>query len=812
MGTTLQDLRYGLRMLVRRPTLSVIAIVSLALGIGANTAAFSMVETMLLRPLPIFNPGEVFSVYDTSDKAASLSAFSYPDYVDFRDRNEVLAGIAAYRFCPISLSYSNHNERMWGYLVSGNYFDVLGVKTTLGRTFLADEDRMPNASPVAVLSYEYWKTRFNSNPGIAGESCILNGHTFKIIGVAAKGFFGTEVAFVPDVYVPMMMASEIEPGSRWLTSRSAGVLQLFCRVKPGVNRAQAQSSIGVLAANLWNEQKRKDVPNIVLDHPGLFFPAIRGQALTFAAFVMAIVGLVLLIACSNLAGLLLARATERSKEMAIRIAIGAGKARLVKQLLTESLVLSLFGGAAGFLLALWANNLLRNFKPPVDFALNINPEIDFRVLVFAVTVSLLAGVVFGLAPAIHSVRADLVPALKNETAAGRISRTRLRSVLVATQVALSLVLLLASGLILRSLRHAEEIDPGFNTRNGVEMTFDVGLQGYDQQRGLQFMRDAADRVSSLPRVKAVTLTDNLPLGLDRSSNGVYIEGRPWPANRRVATALYNVVWPGYFKTMGIQLVEGREFTFSDTKDSHQVVIVNEEFVRQFLPGEEPVGKRASFSGPDGPFCQIVAVARNGKYLSLDERPQPFVHFPLLQRYNSYTVLVARVDGNARAAIGPVRSAIQQLDPTLPITDAKTPDEHMGLSLFPARVAAVLLGIFGLLALTLAAIGIFGVVSYSARQRTREIGIRMALGARRQDVLHLVVLQGMTVVAIGLVVGLAGAFALTRFLSSLLYGVSPTDPVTFLGITVLLGLVAFSASYVPALRATNVEPMRALRYE
>ncbi|MGH9761266.1 MAG: ABC transporter permease, partial [Blastocatellia bacterium] len=470
-----------------------------------------------LRPLPIFNPGEVFSVYDTSDKAASFSAFSYPDYVDFRDRNEVLAGIAAYRFCPISLSYSNHNERIWGYLVSGNYFDVLGVKTALGRTFLPDEDRTPSSSPVAVLSYEYWKTRFNSTPGIVGQSCILNGHTFKIIGVAAKGFFGTEVAFVPDIYVPVMMAGEIEPGSNWLTERGEGVLQLFCRVKPGVSRAQAQAAIGVLASNLWHEQKRKDVPNIVLDHPGLFFPAIRGQALTFAAFVMAIVGLVLLIACSNLAGLLLARATERSKEMAIRIAIGAGKARLVKQLLTESVVLSLFGGAAGVLLALWANNLLRNFKPPVDFALNINPEIDFRVLVFAVIVSLLAGVVFGLAPAIHSVRADLVPALKNETAAGRISRTRLRSVLVATQVALSLVLLVASGLILRSLRHAEEIDPGFNTRNGVEMTFDVGLQGYDQQRGLQFMRNAADRVSSLPGVKAVSLTDNLPLGLDRSS-------------------------------------------------------------------------------------------------------------------------------------------------------------------------------------------------------------------------------------------------------------------------------------------------------
>jgi predicted permease len=518
------------------------------------------------------------------------------------------------------------------------------------------------------------------------------------------------------------------------------------------------------------------------------------------------------LACSNLASLLLARATERRKEMAIRIAVGAGRGRLVRQLLTESVILSLLGGAAGFLLALWANNLLRRFRPPVDFALNLDPKIDYTVLLFAVVVSLAAGIAFGLAPALHSSRTDLVPALKDEATAGRISRTRLRSVLVATQVALSLVLLVAAGLILRSLQHAEEIDPGFNPRNGVEMTFDVGLQGYDHERGLQFMREAVNSVSALPGVTSTSLSGDLPLGLDRSSSNIYIEGHPWPADRRVPSVLHSSIWPGYFKTMSIQLTEGRSFTYSDDKTAPPVVIVNQQFAREFFPHEDPIGKRVSFGLPGGPWRKIVGVARDGKYLSLDEEPRSFFYFPLLQHYESYTVLVARVEGNPRVAIASIRNTIQALDPALPITDAKTLEEHMGLSLFPARVAGALLAIFGLLALTLAAIGIYGVVSYTAKQRTREIGIRMALGARKQNVLGMIVIHGMTVVSAGLVVGFGLALMLTRFLSSFLYGVSPTDPFTFICITTALAFVAFVASCVPALRAADVDPMRALRYE
>lgn len=812
MQTILQNLRYSLRRLRKSPGFAFIAILSLALGIGANTAIFSLVNTVLLRPLPVEQPERLVNVYTNLNKGREDSIFSYPNYRDVRDRNDVFTGFMIYRIAPMSLSHQGNNERIWSYLVSGNYFDVLGVKAMLGRTFQPDEDQTRKSHPVAVMSYGTWQKRFAADPAIVGKTVLINGRNFTIVGVMPKDFVGTEVAYQAELFVPFMMAEVIEPGNDYLDCRSCDNIFAAGRLKPGVTRQQAEASLQTLMQQLAKEYPNDNEGRGVKVSPvGLFLPSIRDSVMGFSWVLMAVVGLVLLIACVNLANLLVARATERKKEIAIRLAIGANRWQLIQQLLTESVLLSFIGGVLGLLLAFAITDYVGKIKLPMDISLTFDLRIDWRVMVFALGVSVFTGLLFGLLPALQSTKADLVQSLKDEGSVAGIRRARLRSTLVVAQMALSVLLLICAGLIVRSLQAAQTMRPGFNPANAVAMTFDVGLQGYDEARGRAFHKQVLERVKALPGVRHASLAMALPLSLNYNNNTVYIEGQPPTSNANLPLSVTNTVMPDYFAAMGIAL-RGRDFTERDNKPESRVAIVNESFARRFWPGQEAIGKRFNFSGPNDPYWEIIGIAADGKYDSLGEEQKIAVYRPMLRDYATWTSLIARTAGDPQAVIGAIRNEIRQLDPTLPISGVKTMQEHMNVPLFPARVAATVLGSFGVLALVLAAIGIYGVMAYSVSQRTREIGIRMALGALRHDVAKMIVGQGLKLVSMGVAIGLSAAFLLTRFLAVVLYGVSATDLMTFVAIPLLLAMIALLACYVPARRAANVDPMKALRHD
>jgi macrolide transport system ATP-binding/permease protein len=613
------------------------------------------------------------------------------------------------------------------------------------------------------------------------------------------------------------MIEWVEPGAGWIDNRDSGNLFGIGRLKSGVSVNEAQASLNLLAQQLAKEYPDTNEGQVVkLTPPGFIIPDLRGSVVSFTWILMAAVGLVLLITCINLAGLLLAKARDRRKEIAIRLALGASRRRLIRQLLTESVLLSLIGGLAGFWLALWIIKFLLAFRPPIDFPLTIDVGVDWRVTLFSLGISLIAGAVFGLAPALQSTRPVLTSALKDTTAQAGHSRSRLRSVLVVAQLALSLMILIGAGLMVRALQQLQTMSPGFDPSNALTVSFDLGLQGYDKAKGAHFYQQVVERVESLPGVKSASLTTSIPLSLNYSSNSIYLEGQPPERGTNVPTAMVSSIGPRYFETMRTPLLHGREFTNQDRQDTEKIAIVNETFVRRLIPdatsAESALGRRISFDGAQGPFLRIVGVARDGKYFNIYEEPRSFLWSPLSQNYNNSTSLVVRTTGDSNSALAGVRNTVRALDPDLPLYEVKTLNDHLLLALFPGRIAATVLGAFGLVALILAAIGIYGVTSYSVAQRTREIGIRMALGARFADVLRLVVGTGLKLVAIGVGLGLLGAYILTRALTSLLSGVSPTDPGTFIFVSLLLIAVAVLATYIPARRATKVDPLIALRYE
>ena len=812
MRSLIKDIRYGLRNFVKRPGFTLIAIVTLALGIGANTAIFSLVNTVLLRPLPVPHPEELTEVYGTFHNGADYTIQSYLNYKDYRDRNDVFSGLMAYRFAPMSISHESRNERVWGYLVSGNYFNVLQIQPFLGRYFTDDEDKTPGSHPVAVISYGNWQKRFASDHGIVGKPLSLNGHVFTIIGVAPEGFNGTEVAYGPEIFVPMMMAHEVEPGSNWLESRDSDNLFAVGRLKPGVTVAQAESALANITLQLGKEFPRENEGRGVrLLTPGLFIPDIRNSVVSFSSVLMGVVGLVLLLACVNLANLLLARATERRKELAIRLAVGASRARIVRQLVTESVLLSLAGGIGGLLLAAWINNWVGSIKLPTDIALVFDLRLDWRVLAFALAVSLATGVFFSLLPALQSSNPDLVPALKDDSSLAGFRHSRLRNSLVVVQVAVSLVLLVCAGLVVRSLQVAQNTRPGFTPENAVALSFDLGLQGYTEEKGRVFQRQLIERTQTIAGVRSVALTTTVPLTLDYSYTSIYVEGQTTTNNTELPVAVPNYISPNYFRTMEISL-RGRDFTERDDKEETRVAVVNETFARRFFPGQEAIGRRFNFSGPEQPYWEVVGVAADGKYNSLGEDPKAAFYRTLLRNYSTNATLVARTLGDSTAALAALRGELQRMDPALPLYNVQTLSDHMNVPLFPFRMAATVLGSFGVLAIILAAIGIYGVMSYVVASRTREIGVRIALGAAKRDVLVLIIGQGMTLALIGLGIGLLIAFGVAQLVAKLLFGVRPLDPVTFAGVSLLLGVVALVACYIPARRAVKVDPLVALRYE
>ena len=814
MGNLIKDVRYGARMLLRRPGLSVIAVITLALGIGANTAIFSLVNTVLLRPLPVDKPDELISVNSESHSGDNIiPVLSYPNYRDYRDRNDVLSGLMAYRFSPISVSNNGVNVRMWAYLVSGNYFDVLGVKPALGRFFTLDDDQAAGADPVTVITYNCWHKRFGGSPDIIGKDVIINGRTFSIIGVTQPGFYGSEISYVPEMWFPMAMLSTIEPGPDYRDHRDSSNFFVQGRLKPGVTTSQAEAALQSIASQLARDYpKENENKTISLSPPGLFGAFMRGPIVGFAGVLMAVVGLVLLLACTNLANLLLARATERRKEIAIRLAIGASRSRLIRQLLTESVLLASLGGAIGLALAFWLVDAMSALKPPMDIPLSTSVQIDYRVLLFTGIVSALTGVVFGLIPALQTTRPDLVPALKDETSIAGYRRSWLRSGLVVFQVSLSLLLLICAGLVLRGLQRAQRMNPGFTTQNAIEVSFDLNLQGYDGARSKTFKRQLLDRVRSLPGVEHAGIANYVPLSLNINTNNIFVEGAPQERGANIPSAMVGNAAPGYIEALGVDLLEGRDFTDLDGDARPRAAIINESFAQRFWPGESAIGKRFSFEGVSGPWIDVVGLVRDGKYFSLSEDSSPFVYVNLRPTDGSYLTLIVRTASDPQQMISAIRGEFLKIDSNLPIYGVKTMTEHMSLPLFPARVAAILLGSFGILALTLAAIGIFGVMSYMVSQRTREIGIRMALGASTQGILTLVVVHGLKLIGLGMLIGLLIALVGTRLMSALLYGVSATDSLTFGAIAVLLTSVAMLACFLPARRATQVDPMIALRCE
>lgn len=823
MTTLVQDLRYGFRMLLKRPAITLAAILSLGLGIGATTAIFALVDSFLWRPLAVSQPNRLVAVFTTDPKNPGFLQSSTLNYEDLRDQNHVFSGLAAYGFAPMDLTVNGEADRIFGFVVSANYFDVLGVSFTRGRGFLPEEAKALGSQPVVVLSNALWQRRFGGNPDVLGKTITLNATPFTVVGICPASFDGTVPGFHPAVYVPYTMRSRILPAFAWFTESRRGLwLGVLGRLKPGISQEQAQAGLQTLAGQLELQypiaNKGRSVALTTLAEARANpTGAAENPVPRIAMLLLGIAGVVLLIACANVANLLLARAAGRQKEVAIRQAMGADRGRLVRQLLTESLLLSLLGGVIGLGVAVWTTKLLLAFQPPAFFAFSLDAGINGRVLAFTLLVCVGASLIFGLAPALQASHSGVHDTLKE---GGRQSGeatmgARLRSLLVVAEVALAVVALVGAGLFVRSLKNAMAIDPGFDARNILTMNLDVSLQGYDEARGREFYRQLVDRVNGLAGVDSASLATRAPLagGLQRT---LILEGQvPSDSERGV---LINVATVGlnYFKSLKIPIVRGRTFETFDDANSPPVAIINQTMARRFWPGQDAIGKRFRFpAGGDGqftPLIQVVGIARDSKYVTMGEDPIPFAYLPFRQDYNAGIILFVKTQGDPSGILPLVRGEVRSLDAGLPLFGIATVREQIRDSLWLARAGAYLLGAFGLLALTLATVGIYGVISYSVSQRTHEIGLRMALGAQHGDVLRWVVRQGMTLVLVGLAAGALLAFGFARVIQSLLYGVQPGDPATFAAVSVALAAVALLASYIPARRATKVDPMVALRYE
>lgn len=808
-----RDLKYGLRMLAKSPSFTAVALISLALGIGANSAIFSVVNTLFLRPLPIEEPARFVRISNRAENQM-FPTFSYPNYKDLRDRNRVFSGLLAYRFAPINLSHDGVNEKLWAYLISGNYFRVLGLNPAAGRLITEDDDRLAGAHPVTVLSYDCWQRRFGAREDVLGKTVIVNGKGYKIIGVAPRGFFGTETIAAPEMWFPLMMQKEIEVGDSWLEQRGSDYLFLQGRLRAGVSSAKAETGLNVIAADLAREfPEENEGMRVSVQPTGILAPrGMRGAIVSFAAVLMAVVGIVLLLACINLANLLLARAIDRRKEISVRLALGAGRARIVAQLLAECLLLSLTSGAMGCLLAYWIVRMASAWKPPFDFPLLLDLHLDSRVLIFTTLISIVTGILFGLLPALQATRMDVMPALKDEVIIAGIKRGRAKNALIVAQLAMALLLLAGAGLMVRALQKAQHVQLGFDPQNAVAVSFDLRLQGYDESRGRQFLRELLDRIRSLPGVRFAGSTDLAPVDLHFPKTAVYIEGTLPQRNAKAPRAMTNRGTPGYLPAMGTRLIQGRDFTDNDDERGAKVAIVNQTFAKRFWPGMDPIGKRFSRRAPEEPKMEVVGVMEDGKYAGLNEEPQPYFLTPILQNYSGNTMMIARSEMNSDRTIASIRAELQRMDPNLPITSAKALTGRMALPLLPARLLAGIFGAFGLVALALVAIGIYGVMSYAVSARAREFGVRVAMGAPSRHVFALAIAQGLKLALVGLAIGVPCALALSNGIRRMLYGVSAADPLTFVSVSALLLLAALLSCYFPARRAARINPMIALRNE
>lgn len=818
MSSLIQDVRFAFRLLLRNPGVTFVAVLSLALGIGANTTVFTLVKAVLLNPMPVRDIDRVVMVATSEVRDGApvvLNGTSRPNFEDLRDQNTVFESASLMGFAPIALTGGGEPEQLFAQIVSGSYFDVLGPRLAAGRAFGPDDDRQIGARPVVVLSHGLWQRRFGGSTDIVGQTITLNGHPFTVMGVTAEGFRGTLPIGGPDLWVPFAMYREVLTGIglEGYNSRRGLIFQAIARLKDGVSLEQARANSDAIGQALARDFPTDNNGRTFALTPlaeSAFPPAFRRQLTLSSGVGMTVVGLVLLIACGNVANLLLARAHSRRQEIAVRLSIGASRGRLLRQLLTESVLLAAIGGVGGLLVAYWSRALLWAYRPPflpVD-ALEIG--FDLRVLGFAAIVSLATGILFGLAPAIQASRPELVTELKERTTLpGGTRWYNIRHLLVAGQVALSLVALVSAGLFLRSLANAQRIDLGFDSEHLVILGMNAGTQGFDEARGRDLYQRALERLSAVPGVAAVTLSSAVPLFQGGFGRTTFRDDQDINDPRNGRLIQVNEVADDYFSTLGIAVVRGRAFTAADREGSTPVVIINEATARQLFPNEEALGRRIHLFGRP-PAREIVGIARTIKYNFVGEPETTHLYLPLAQNYSSQVTVQVRAAGDPQAVLGTVRRELQAVEPSMPLLNVNTYQAVVANSLWAPRMGASLLAVFGLLALLLAAIGLYGVMSYSVSQRTREIGIRMALGAGQQTVRGMIVRQGFWLALGGVVVGVLVAGGLSRLVTGLLFDVPGADPVTFALVSALLLIVSVTATLLPAIRASRIDPVDALR--
>lgn len=809
-----QDLRFALRRLGRKPVFTAVAIVSLAIGIGANTAIFSLVNSVILRDLPVDRPEEMVDIY-RSVAGFSHATFSYPDFADIkRDGEEVFSDVGLSRLAFVQADVEGGVEMLPAELISGNLFSMLGVDAVVGRTLLPEDDVSPGGHPVVMLGHAYWLTRYAGSPDAVGKEIRLNGRNFQIIGVAPEAYTGNLRGIMPSVYASMMMVGQLNPTDyNELESRGSQSLFLKGRLKPGATFAAAEAwsdrQLQRFQEQYPDQWTSDQVITLVATDDVIMNPMIDRFIVPAAGLMLGVVGLVLLIACANLASFLLAQAADRRKEIAVRLALGARRGRLVQQLLTESTLLALTGGLAGLAVAYGLLQILLHADLPLPFPVALDLSMDPVVLGFGLVITVGAGLFFGLLPALQATNPDVAPTLKDETGGGgRPGKVSLRNALVVTQVAVSLVLLVGAGLFLRSLQARVDVDPGFGYEPAAVITFQTPPDGYTEEETRVFMRSFVEEAARMPGIGAVGLTADLHLSsLNNSNMDVVVDGVEPPPGQDFTMVEWASVTDGFFDAAGVQLLQGRRFQSSDSPDAERVAIISQAMAERFWPGEDAVGRIFRQGERD---YTVVGVARDAKVRSLGESPRPFIYRPYDQAFSSGMTMVATTTGDDQEAVLDLLALGRSLEPELLVYETKTMDRHLGVSLLPHRLSAVIISAFGALALLLASIGLYGVVSYAVSTRSREVGIRMALGADPRLVVRMLTRGGLRLVAFGAVIGLVVAFVAARLLSGLLYGINPSDPISFLGVPLVLALVAFLAAWIPARRASAINPVRALK--
>jgi predicted permease len=817
----LRDLRHGLRSMCRAPAFSFFAILTLALGIGATTTVFTVINTLLLHPLAVPDPSRLVCLYTTDVKgqkqSGDLLPISYLNLKDYQAGNTVFSGLGG--FSPpmvMTLTEGTGSERFFGQLVTQGYFEAVGLEPAKGRFFLPAEISAPGTAPVAVLSYNAWKIRFNSAHDVIGRALNINGTLFTVIGVAPQGFLGISPVFGPDVWLPATMAEQVLPVPMQdvLRERGKPLFQTIARLKPGISRGRAEASLQTLAATLRQQYPDANAGHTISVQPvttALFSGTGGERGLAFVSTaLLVIVGLVLLIACSNVANLLMARAVHRRQEIAVRLAIGASRGRLLRQLLTESVLLGAFGGVAGLGIGYEGCQLLWSLRPPDVLRNLVEPKLDGTVFLFALVLSLATGFIFGVVPSLRASKTGLVDGLKEETRiAGMAGRSALfQKTLLTGEVALSLVSLIAASLFLRAVQRAYETDPGFDDKHIAVFLMNPEQVGYDTARLKGFHREVTDRVSRIAGIQTASWASNMPFW-SSASHGLLIEGQEQQRKSETVSTVTNTVDIDYFKTMRIPLLQGRNFTDADQDGSLPVVIINDDLAQRYWPDGRALGRRVRLTG-DAVTRQIVGVVKTSNYTTLGEAPQPCLYLPLRQNPAGSFSLYVRTAGDPSRVLESVQREIREVDPKVKVTDVRTGTKLVDQVLWNARIVLDMLGVFGLLALSLASVGLYGIVAYSVSGRQREIGVRMALGASRFAILRLVLQQGMTLVLIGAAIGLALSLLMGRAFSSMLFGLSPADPLSLVSAAAVLISVAMLACYLPALAASRMDPMRALR--